>query len=214
LLRDLGSQLRRGALPEEAPARFPTGIAGVDRLLGGGFPRGQLSEIAGAVCSGRTSVALALLARTTRAGELAAVVDGADAFDPASAEAAGARLERVLWVRARELREALRSSERLLEARGIDLVLLDLRDAPNAASLARLSRAAAATRTALVLLSQQRAAGTAAALALELRRTDVHFSGTPDLLEGLESEAALIRQRAAAPAVRTVSLRLRSDRAA
>jgi recombination protein RecA len=104
----------------------PTGIPDLDRLLEGGFPHGRLSEIAGPLSSGRTSLALCLLARATRAGEMVAVVDAADAFDPASAQAAGARLDRVLWARAPGWREALRSAERLLEAHGFALVLLDL----------------------------------------------------------------------------------------
>ena len=154
LLRDLGPQLQLGPgrLAAEPPGRFATGIPDIDALLGGGFPRGHLSEIAGPPSSGRTSVALALLARATRAGEIAAVVDDADAFDPASAAAAGVRLECVLWVRAPRPREALRSTERLLEARGFDLVLLDLGSAPAGAGFSRLARTAASTGTALVQL--------------------------------------------------------------
>jgi hypothetical protein len=126
LLRDLGPQLRRGGRPTEPLPRFPTGIPDLDRLLEGGFPHGRLSEIAGPLSSGRTSLALCLLARATRAGEMVAVVDAADAFDPASAQAAGVQLDRVLWARAAGWREALRSTERLLEAHGFALVLLDL----------------------------------------------------------------------------------------
>ena len=54
LLRDLGPQLRRGGVPEAPAGCIATGIADIDRLLGGGFPRGRLSEIAGAASSGRT----------------------------------------------------------------------------------------------------------------------------------------------------------------
>jgi RecA/RadA recombinase len=116
LLRDLGSNLHRGASPSAPLQRFPTGLPDIDRLLGGGFPRGRLSEIAGSACCGRTSLALALLARTTAAGEVVALVDGTDAFDPPSAAAAGADLSRVLWVRTPEVSDALRSSEHLLAA--------------------------------------------------------------------------------------------------
>jgi RecA/RadA recombinase len=185
-------------------------------VLGGGFPRRRLSEIAGPASSGRTSVALALLARATRAGELAAVVDAADAFDPASAEAAGARLERVLWVRAPGLREALRSAERLLEAGGFALVLLDLatpslRCAP--AVWPRLARAATTSSAALVTLRARREAGTAAELAVEMKPPSARFSGTPLLLDGLEIEAALVRHRTG-PAQRSACVRLRPRAAA
>ena len=207
LLRDLGPQLRRGAIPVEPLPRCPTGIRELDRLLSGGFPRGRLSEIAGPTSCGRTSLALHLLARTTRAGEVAAVVDAADAFDPASAEAAGARLDRVLWVRAPQPREALRSTERLLEAHGFALILLDLPPAPAHSVWLRLTRAAAGTGTALVVLSPMRTLGAAAELALQLKPTQAHFTGTPTLLEGLDIEVALVRHRSA-PADRSAHVRL------
>ena len=184
LLRELGPRLRRGGLPGEALSRCPTGIPELDRLLGGGFPRGRLSEIAGPGSCGRTSLALCLLSEATRAGEVVAVADGADAFDPASAEAAGVVLERVLWMRARQPREALRGAERLLEARGFAVVLLDL-SVPGprvaAASWLRLAQTAAASGTALVVLSLARAAGSAAELALELAPRRACFTGTPAL---------------------------------
>ena len=216
LLQDLGSQLHRGDTPVEPPARLPTGIAGIDRLLGSGFPRGRLSEIAGPDSSGRTSLALALLARTTGAGELAAVIDCADAFDPTSAHGAGALLDRVLWVRTARCREALRSAERLLGAHGFALVLLDLaipdlRLAP--ASGPRLARAAASTGTALVVVTRDRVMGTAAEVAIELAPARTHFTGTPTLLEGLDIRVALARHRSA-PDQRCTTVRLRSSRAA
>jgi len=216
LLRDLGPQLVRGARPEIPPSPLASGVPALDRLLGGGFPGGRLSEVAGPPSSGRTSLALALLARATRAGALCAVVDVADAFDPASADAAGVDLERTLWVRAPRLREALRCSERLLEARGFALVLLDLavadlRIAPAAGP--RLARLAAGTGTALVALSLTRGFGTAAEVALELTGARAHFGGAPPLLEALEVEVALVRHRTA-PANRTASVRLRPTQAA
>jgi len=216
LLRELGPRLQRGGLPGETLARCPTGIAELDRLLGGGFPRGRLAEIAGPASCGRTSLALALLAEATRAGEIVAVADGADAFDPRSAQAAGVVLERVLWMRARQPREALRGAERLLEAQGFAVVLLDLgAPGPHAtpASWRRLAQAAAASGTALVVLSLARAAGAAAELALELAPPRARFTGTPALLETLETEIALVRRRSG-PAARAISLRLSAQPAA
>jgi hypothetical protein len=198
LLRALGPRLRLGGLPDEALARLPTGLPELDRLLAGGFPRGHLSEIAGPGSCGRTSLALALLAAATRAGEVVAVADGADAFDPASARAAGVVLERVLWMRARRTSEALRGAERLLEAQGFAAVLLDL-GAPTPrvgpAAWRRLGEAAGAAGAALVVLSEARATGAAAALALELTPARARFTGTPALLEAFEIEIALVRQR-------------------
>jgi len=199
LLRDLGPRrLRRGGLPSEPPEGLASGVPEIDRLLGRGFPRGRLSEICGAASSGRTSLALTLLARTTRAGRICAVVDVADGFDPRAAEAAGVALDRVLWARAPGLRPALRAAERLLEAGGFALVLLDCSapglEAPDA-TWKRLARSASGSNAALVLLSLTRAAGTAAEIALEMRALRARFTGTPPLLEGLEAEARVLRCR-------------------
>lgn len=210
LLRDLGPQLRLGGAPLETSPRFETGIEAIDALTGGGFSRGSLSEISGPSSSGRTSLALALLASTTRRGEVASVVDLADALDPGSAGAAGVDLEQVLWVRPPALREALRCTERLLEASGFALVLLDVTPPAKIPTVAwqRLSRAAQSSNTALVVLSDQRVAGASAEIALEFEPARARFTGTPSLLEGLEIEVALVRSRSLRPG--RVSVRLRT----
>jgi RecA/RadA recombinase len=216
LLRDLGPRLRRGGATSLPAALLATGISEIDRLLGGGFPRGRLSEIAGATSSGRTSLALALLARATAAGEVVAVVDCADAFDPGSAERAGAALERVLWVRAPRYPRALRAAQCLLEAHGFALVLLDLaipelRSAP--ATALRLARAAASSDSALVALTRARAMGSAAEIALELAPARSLFCGSPTLLEGLDAQIELVRVRNAS-ALQRASVRLHAAQAA
>ena len=68
-------------------------------LLGGGIPRGQITELVGKASSGCTSVALSLLAEATARQEIAAYIDASDCFDPPSAERAGVALDRLLWVR-------------------------------------------------------------------------------------------------------------------
>lgn len=79
-----------------------TGIEEVDALLNGGFPAGAISEVTGPASSGRTSLALAFLARRTAEGRVCAWVDSNDALDPASAAASGIALPQLLWVRCRE----------------------------------------------------------------------------------------------------------------
>jgi hypothetical protein len=222
LLRDLGARLRRASAPEESPGRSPTGLVEVDRALGGGFPRGGLGEIAGPAGSGRTSLALALLATATRAGECTALVDGCDAFDPPSAESVGVALERLLWVRPPRvegrpdaLHAALRSTERLLEAGGFAVVLLDLAGTRGEGAVPgscwpRLVRAAASSRTSLVVLGARRLAGTFAALSVELDPAHARFTAGPALFEGLEGRLALVRNRLG-PAHRVVALRFPSQ---
>jgi hypothetical protein len=217
-LRDLGARVRRGAPPEAALPRCPTGLAAVDGLLGGGFPRGGLSEISGPPSSGRTSLALALLAAATVRGEAVALVDAADAFDPPSAEAAGVALARLLWVRPPGLAEALRSASHLLASRGFAVVVLDLAAgvraaAPRVSALAgpealgartwlRLRQATSSTDTALVVVADARLAQGFADLALDLAPAAPRFEGPArapgaegTFLAALESELRLVRDR-------------------
>ena len=86
------------AIPTECLPPPGRGTRGIDLLLGAFVP-GQLSEIVGPWSSGAGSLLLALIAQATAAGRDVALVDGADAFDSASAVAAGVDLSRLLWVR-------------------------------------------------------------------------------------------------------------------
>jgi hypothetical protein len=81
-------------------------VAAVDALTGG-LPRGALTEICGSAGSGRSSLLLAALAESTRRQEICALVDTTDSFDPASAKAAGVDLDRLLWIRCKNLRFAI-----------------------------------------------------------------------------------------------------------
>jgi len=122
----------------QAPEMVATGIAEVDGLLSGGLPLGELSEIVGPACSGKTTLVSSLLAGVTRQGAACAYVDVADAFDPLSAAALGIDLGRLLWVRAgrtwersaersswARLDQALRATDLLLSAGGFRVVVLD-----------------------------------------------------------------------------------------
>ncbi|MEM9175119.1 MAG: hypothetical protein AAGC67_07780 [Myxococcota bacterium] len=219
LLVDLGSQIQKGSARAvaEAPRWQATGIGPLDRLLGGGFPIGRLSEICGpaeeaprpalAPSAGRTAVAQALVAEALSKGVLVAWIDLADAFDPDSAlETIRARgdadthLDRLLWVRARDEDEALRSCERVMRTEGFELVVFDLfrpGDGPVAKDVTwlRLARLSAATRTTLVALSDGPSTGARAELVLEMRPRRVLWSEPPYLLESIETEAVLRRHR-------------------
>ena len=106
-----------------------TGINELDAILGGGLPTGVLCELCGNASSGRTALAMALVARITQKGALAVWVDPADALDPRSLKAAGTRLERLLWVRPqkpRPLQQAMQAVDALLDGGGFGLVVLDM----------------------------------------------------------------------------------------
>src|SRR5213075_2922805 len=80
----------------------PSGVAELDAVLGGGFPRGSLVELCGPASSKRMSLAFSLLAETTERQQACAFVDVADSLDPLSLAAAGVDLPRLLWVRCGE----------------------------------------------------------------------------------------------------------------
>jgi recA bacterial DNA recombination protein len=114
--------VQRAAQPAAAPRLLSTGFAALDAALGGGLVRGQLHEIAGPASAGGTALLRSALAWATRAGELCALVDPDDAFDPRPRDI---DLRRLLWVRPRDPAQALRAAEIALEAR-FALVALDL----------------------------------------------------------------------------------------
>ena len=122
----------------------PSGISALDARLGGGFPRGQLSELVGSRSSGRTSLLLHMLAAATARGELVAVIDALDMFDVESAAAAGVDLARLLWIRGhavtnpgmcgdlnqRALEQAIRAFTLVLQAGNFGLVVFDAAEVP------------------------------------------------------------------------------------
>jgi hypothetical protein len=127
-LASLREASARWASRERARQRRPSGVAALDAALGGGWPQGKVCELVGVRSCGRTGAAVATLAVATAGGEVAAWIDGADAFDPASAAAAGIDLDRVLWVRPRSAGEVVRVAEMVLETGGFAVVVLDLGD--------------------------------------------------------------------------------------
>jgi len=214
-----GSQfpgVRVGAPPAEPVRRLPTGIGGLDELLGGGLPRGHLSEIVGGTSSGRTALLHALLASATQRGEVAAVIDLPDALDPPSLARAGVDLARVLWVRPPSAQIAVRCAELILAAGGFGLLALDGLGARPGRPLPRhvWPRLAQVTRRAgavCLVCAPRRHAGGAAALALSMTQRRVRWSAR--LLEGITATAVLSRSRFG-PAERAVELRLGERRTA
>jgi hypothetical protein len=127
-----------------------TGLELLDLKLGGGWPRGEVSELVGERSSGRTSLLIATLRAATRLGGLVALVDGFDRFDPATAARAGLDLDRVLWVRGpsltleglaprpatsveRAVLNAVRALDLIVRAGGFAVAALDLADVPQSA---------------------------------------------------------------------------------
>jgi hypothetical protein len=174
-----------------------TGIAALDQLLGGGWPRGAVSELGGARGSGRTGILLASLAGALRRGEAAALVDGAGGFDPGAAVRAGLPLPRLLWVRAgcTSASKRLAAAEAIVSAGGFGLVAIDFGEEtpalPGAAWL-RLRRVVGPPGTAVLVVATRRLPGVCGACALGLQGARPRFSDDP-LLLGLEAQALLER---------------------
>jgi len=176
----------------------PSGISPVDNLIQG-FPRGQLSEISGKASSGRTGMALALVARATAQGALCAWLDPDDRFDPVSAGAGGADLERLLWLRGRSLTDSVSAASTLLGSGLFEAVVLDFASASLAelrrlpgSTWIRLQRRAADTKTALLLLASEHVAHGPGGVRLELQPARPRWSGSGPgrLLRGLDATLA------------------------
>lgn len=197
-----------------------TGVPALDALLGGGLPRGQVSEVHGPPSSGRTGFVLSLVARSMRRGELTAWVDPADRLDPASAAAAGVDLARLLWLRGgcgpRTLPAALSALGTLLGSGLFEVVVLDMAGVPvyearclPRATWIRLQRMIEATPTALVLLAGAPTAHGPGGVSLSLLPSGPRWSGTPGpghLLCGLGAQVMAGRH-----ALRGVPLELQAS---
>ena len=166
-----------------------------------GLPRGAISEITGPQSSGRTALVHSLLAASTAAAEVSAIVDCNDSFDPASAQRAGADLGKLLWVQCGgRVDHAMKAADLILHGGGFGLVVLDLCEAP-AATLQRLplsywyrfQRAIANTPTVLVVAGSQPNAKSCAARRLEMERGQAAWLGRApfQLLGGVRLLAGL-----------------------
>ncbi len=197
LARDLGDGVSLGQVRAPSRRRLASGIAEVDRALGGGIPCGEVSEIVGRRSSGCTALSYAVLAASTRRGETVAVVDSADVLHPLSLEVYRADLGRVLWVRPPTLKAALKSTELILDAGGFSAVLFDLGSLPVLRIphqvWPRLRRDARRSQTALLVLSPRQLAGSFAALRIALERRQARWAQR--VFRGLRSEMVPQRSR-------------------
>jgi len=180
--------------PRDEAACAPSGVPSLDATLGGGFPRGQLSEVVGPRSSGRTSVVLQTIAAATGRGELVALVDALDMFDVESAAAAGVDLDRLLWIRGhvvsnpglcrdtnqRALEQAIRAFTLVLQAGNFGLVIFDAAEAPAEAirrlpftTWLRLQRMVEGSQTMCLLVGGEPMARSSAGLTLRLRHEGI-----------------------------------------
>lgn len=206
LLRSDELTQRASALPlPSGKSKFPElPVPSLKSLLIKGLSRGGMTDITGLRSSGRTSVCLHILAQATVRGEVCAVIDAQDSFDPVSAEAAGVKLDQLVWVRCRGNAEhALRATDLLLHAGGFGVVLLDVCEIParvlNRIPLSywyRFRRAIEHTPAILLISSELPQAKSCSAVNLELKSKQFYWSGSaPFLLLRSLASAILLRKR-------------------
>ncbi len=121
-----GAIMRLGESKQMEVEVIPTGNILIDRALGaGGFPRGRIVEIFGPESSGKTTLALTVVAQAQKAGGLAAFIDVEHALDPQYAKKLGVNLDDLLVSQPSSGEEALRIVETLVRSNALDVIVLD-----------------------------------------------------------------------------------------
>ena len=121
-----GSIMRYGDNVQPNVEAIPTGSLALDLALGiGGVPRGRIIEIYGPESSGKTTLALHVLAQAQKMGGEVAFVDAEHALDPTSARALGVKIEDMLISQPDTGEQALEITEALVRSGAIDVVVVD-----------------------------------------------------------------------------------------
>jgi len=175
-----------------------TGVSSIDAALGGGLRRGNLSEIVGRRSSGRTGVVCRALAAAVSRGELVALIDTSDRFDPESAAAVGLDLSGLLWIREiGEAPRALKAMNLVLQAGGFGLVVLDLTDVAIVAVRAlpfttwfRLARVIEGSQTVALVMASEHLARSSGGVTIVL---DTPAGGSRARWAGRSDRARLLR---------------------
>jgi len=185
-----------------------TGVAALDTVLHGGLPRGELSEIAGARSSGRTTLLLQFMAAATQRGEIAALIDTSDRLDVASVIAAGVDPDGLLWVRGdassppdRAIERALKALTLVLQSGGFSVAAIDLADAPPSAlhrlpftTWMRVQRMIEGSETACLIAGPHPIGRSAGGLSLTLDGAS-RWTDAMDRLTGLDTVVRVVSPR-------------------
>ena len=121
-----GSLMKLGdTVGQQVPA-IPTGALSLDIALGvGGLPRGRVVEIYGPESSGKTTVALHVIAEAQRAGGIAAFIDAEHALDPTYAQALGVDINELLVSQPDTGEQALEIADMLVRSAAVDVIVID-----------------------------------------------------------------------------------------
>ena len=121
-----GSIMRLGDKEAIAIPTISTGALSIDAALGiGGVPRGRVVEIFGPESSGKTTLALHIIAEAQKTGGMAAFIDAEHALDPDYARRLGVNIDNLLVSQPDSGEQALEIAEMLIRSGAIDLVVID-----------------------------------------------------------------------------------------
>ena len=121
-----GSILRLGTRAVVAVTVIPSGAISLDSALGvGGFPRGRVVEIFGPESSGKTTIALQVIAQAQKEGGTAAFIDAEHALDPAYARKLGVDVDNLLVSQPDHGEQALEITNSLVASGAVDVLVVD-----------------------------------------------------------------------------------------
>ena len=120
-----GAIMRLGDNHGMAVERIPTGSLGLDIALGGGLPVGRITEIYGPESSGKTTVALSVIACAQRAGLQCAFIDAEHALDPRYAQQLGVDIGELLISQPDTGEQALEICDALVRSGAVGVVVVD-----------------------------------------------------------------------------------------
>ena len=121
-----GAVMRLGEKPDANVEAIPTGALSLDIALGiGGIPRGRIIEIYGPESSGKTTVALHVVAQVQKMGGEAAFIDAEHALDPIYAEALGGQTDDLIVSQPDTGEQALEITEQLVRSGAVDVIVID-----------------------------------------------------------------------------------------
>jgi len=121
-----GAIMKLGDAPEMQVEFFPTGSLSLDIALGiGGVPRGRVIEIFGPESSGKTTLALHMLASAQKAGGEVAFIDAEHALDPTYAEKLGLNIDNLMVSQPSNGEQALEITETLVRSNAVAAIVVD-----------------------------------------------------------------------------------------
>ena len=121
-----GAVMKLGDRAEQSVQVIPTGCLTLDAALGvGGIPRGRIIEVYGPESSGKTTVALHIVAEAQKAGGIAAFVDAEHALDPVYAKKLGVNIDELYVAQPDTGEQALEIVESLVRSGALDVVVID-----------------------------------------------------------------------------------------